>query len=49
MPKEGFVVVTGIVHPNLVVLRVGEHDVEYTFCCPNRKIMSPQGEAKEAG
>jgi len=48
MPKESFVLVATIVQPDLVVLGVGKHDVEYAFGGPNRKIMGPQGEAEEA-
>jgi len=47
MPEERFVLVIGIVQPDLVVLGVGKHDMKYAFGRPNGKIVSPQGEAEE--
>ena len=48
MPKEILVLIASLVQPNLVVLGVRKHDMKYAFGGPNRKIMSPQGEAEEA-
>lgn len=47
MPKEIIVLVASLVQPNLVILGIGKHDMKYAFGGPNRKIMSPQGEAEE--
>ena len=49
MPKEILVLIASLVQPNLVVLGVRKHDMKYAFGGPNRKIMSPQGKAEEAG
>jgi hypothetical protein len=47
MPKEILVLIASLVQPNLVVLGVRKHDMKNAFGGPNRKIMSPQGEAED--